>query len=178
MRGRSFVVMIMAVLAVSLGSTAALAQDESPYPPPPTASCTSSVVEPGDELTCTAPGFDPGTGVTVEVLGTGFERTFGTVADENGVATITFTVPEDALPGPATVTLTGVAAAGGTRTATTTFTVVAAAGETTGDGDTGGLVTTGAPVSNGVLVALGVIVAGGALVFAGRRRQRDVEVGS
>ncbi len=150
---------------------------------------------PGDSFTITAEPFDPGTGANgtlTQDQGTALAPmafdgailaqagavvldTDATTVDSNGVATFTFTVPENAEPGPATVTASGTLN-GAPVTYTATITI---AGEAAGSGQAGddGLPTTGGEFTVGAALAAIALLGGAALVVASRRRSDDVEAG-
>lgn len=137
----------------------------APTTTPGAATVAAATVAAGRQQTITASGFTPGETVRGTLFSTPVD--LGTVvADAQGVATFTFTLPAGLEAGPHSVTATGLTSG---ATSTATFTVsaaVSAAGSPA-------LATTGAEV--GPMVGLGVLAlgAGAALTVAtGRRRQR------
>ncbi|SCX39822.1 hypothetical protein SAMN03159343_0799 [Klenkia marina] len=137
----------------------------TPTPAPPTsapgaATAASATLAVGRQQTVTAGGFTPGETVRGTLYSTPVD--LGTaVADAQGVATFTFTVPAGLEVGVHTVTAVGLTSG---STSTVTFTVTA--------GGDAVLATTGVDVAP--LLGLGALAvgAGSALAFAGTRRRR------
>ena len=142
-----------------------------PYPPgpPPGVGCVPENPPPNTPVRCRASGFAPNSEGVAQVLGAGGEviLTFPFTADRNGVATITFTGPDD--PGVYTVTFSGVAPDGTPLTLSDTITVLPAPGDDDDDG--GGLPTTGAFITNGAVIAAAAVLFGFLLVMVARRRR-------
>ncbi len=167
-----FVVVLGAVVALILtGVGSASAQD---YPGDATLTCTPSTVAIGDDLSCTATGYEPGGTVTFQInpfLGSA-------VADANGVASVTAPVPTGVPTGPVTVSSSGPGADGGSTelVLNTTVTVIAAAAQPAQAAD--GLPVTGSDSSLPLAqIAVVLIAAGGlALLVARRRSNKPAEV--
>lgn len=162
---RTAVVVIAALAVTLLGVTMGSAQE--PYPPGASAVLNKSAVAPGDDIVCSAAGFEAGATVTATLSGEGFADVTQTVtADAAGTATTTFEVPEAAVDGSTAVcTLVGTDASGDfDRTAVASFTIDAA------------LPVTGGEFTRGGALAAGVIVLGAAMVLIARRKN-GVDVG-
>lgn len=129
--------------------------------PAPAGTVAAPSIAPGEQQTVTLSGFQPGELVRGVLRSTPVD--LGTVvADANGVATFTFTVPAGVEAGTHTVTMTGLTS-GVEQKAAFTVTSPAAA--------TGGLAYTGAEVVPLLAVGGGLLAAGAAAVaVAGRRR--------
>ncbi|MEI4273267.1 hypothetical protein TEK04_16210 [Klenkia sp. LSe6-5] len=150
-------------LRLTLGVPVTAPPTTPPSPPstssaPGSATAAATTVAAGRQQTVTAGGFAPGETVRGTLYSTPVD--LGTaVADAQGVATFTFTVPAGLEPGVHTVTAVGLTSG---ATSTVTFTVTAGAT----------LATTGADV--GPLLGLGALAvgAGAALAVAGSRSRR------
>lgn len=163
----------MRKLVVTLGVVAALmlvfggSASAGTYPGDATLTCTPSTVAIGDNLSCTATGYEPGATVTFEI-GSGVLGS--AVADANGVASITAPVPTGTPTGAVTVTSTGTGAGGGTTALVlnTNVTVHAAALQPV---EASQLPATGSDSSLPIAqIAVVLIAAGGLAVLVARRR--------
>jgi LPXTG-motif cell wall-anchored protein len=155
------------VLATTVASSG-VASAQDAYPPAgDTVAASDTTVEPGQPVTISARTFCAGCPVTFMLFSEPIN--LGTVdADANGVATITFTVPEELSAGTHTVEASGTGADGQPLTVTTTITVTGAAGGAGG----GNLPTTGNDSAISMSqVALAAIVGGGLLVLVANKRR-------
>lgn len=193
----------LAFLLAMVAGVASAQEDETCVTtyPPGEQTCDVAVddssPEPGSTLVISATPFDPGTSAEGSVTSGGtamgalaFDGAIlaaplaqaGTViatdtatVDGSETATFEFEIPEDAPPGEATVTASGVFN-GAPATYVTTVTI---AGEGAGDdGSVGeeGLATTGGEFTVGAALAVIALLGGAALVVAARRRSGDPEV--
>jgi hypothetical protein len=129
-------------------------------------------VRPGEPVTATASGFQPGSVVTFTLLG----DVVGTaIADADGVATITFDMPSDLAPGEYMLVASGVAPDGSPLEVTTTITVVAAGTEATADTSRRDdpLARTGSDVQGLLRVGAVMLTLGAVLVLAVRKRSQS-----
>jgi hypothetical protein len=183
---------LVSALAVAAGLTLlASPATAQPYPPSSDEGLTvsESTVIPGQEITVSGDGAEPGATVTITLtrvsssLGAGHRVvaagpalaglvaasrplaqstvTLGrTTAEDDGSFSITVTIPSSTDPGVYTLS----AISGGEVLSVATLRVVAAAG---------GLPFTGTDVGPGLAIGAGLIVAGGLLLLAVRRRRRS-----
>lgn len=154
---RTAIVAMVALAVALLGATAGSAAE--PYPPGASAVLNKSAVAPGDNVTCSAGGFQAGTTVTGTLVGSNFSLTATATADANGNATATFKIPADAANGAAECTLSGTDASG-------SFTRTAVAGITIDNT----LPVTGGEFTRGGAIAAGIIILGAAMVLIARRK--------
>ena len=158
---------VVASLMLMVGG-AASAQN---YPGDATLTCTPLTVSVGDNLSCTATGYEPDSTVTFHintVLGSA-------VADANGVASVTAPVPSGTPLGPVTVTSTGPGADGTLELVLNTNVTVVAAGSSSGGSPQGSLPVTGSDSSVPIAqIAVVLIAAGGLALLAARRRSTNV----
>jgi len=158
--------MVKKILVLAAGLVVAMAGPAlagDGYADEDSATVSDTTVEPGQPVTVSAGTFCAGCPVTFTLFSA--PVALGTVdANANGVATLTFTVPENTTPGTHTIEASGTGADGQPLTVTTTITVLGAAGA-------GNLPTTGndgtAPMTK---VALAAIAGGGLLVILANRR--------
>ena len=158
---RATAALLIALLAVALPATAAVAQS---YPSTPTLTVDQPVVAPCTTIVLTGTGFLPDTLVTITVDG----KVIGTVmTDGQGNYTFTYTVSCSEVDG-AVLTFTG---NDGTNVLSVSVTVEAAAVTTT---TAGTLPKTGASDTTMLLVRVSVVLVavGGILVLAASRRKR------
>lgn len=155
-------------LALTLAAALAVAAPAGAQSYPPagnTATASDTTVQPGQPVTFTAKTFQPGTEVTFTlfsapvVLGTA-------IADSNGVATLTTTIPESTSPGTHTVEASGVGANGQPLTVSFTITVLGAAADAATIPATGSSSTV--PMTQ---LAVGILALGGLLVLLANRRR-------
>jgi LPXTG cell wall anchor motif len=183
---------LVSALAITAGFTllAAPAYAQDDYPPATDASLTvsESTVAPGDTITISGDGAEPGATVVFKltrsssalggsrVLAAGptlaahvrpqaqSSVTLGsTTADDDGSFSATLTIPSTLDDGVYTLTATS----GGEVLATVTIRVEA-------DETTGGLPFTGSNVGPGLAIGATLIVAGGLLLLAVRRRRSSI----
>ena len=160
---RTATIALVALAVALLGATAGSAAE--PYPPGASAVLNKSAVAPGDNVTCSAAGFQAGTTVTGTLVGSNFSLTETATADASGNATVTFALPSDAANGDAECTLSGTDESG-------SFTRTAVAGITIDNT----LPITGGEFTRGGALAAGIIILGAALVLIARRKS-GVDVG-
>lgn len=161
----------LALVATGLLLFAAAPAAAQQYPPAEdTLTLSDSTVTVGQEVTASASTFEPGSSVAFEInppLGSA-------TADVNGVATLTFTVP-DLAPGDHTVTASGTGTDGAPLTVSATLTIV---GESAGAGGAGGgpLPATGNDSSVPLARIGAVLLAGGALAVLAARKRRSTAI--
>lgn len=129
---------------------------------------------PGDVVTITGTGFEPGFETTIEFNSVTVTVIVGTVtADATGSFTTEVIVPDDATPGPHSFAAT--CDTRGNET-TTTVTVSSRGATTTSTTTTGGgpLPTTGSDVEPLLVAGGAAILAGLAFVMVAKRRRRSV----
>lgn len=162
----------VATLVLSLGlvllmSSGALAQD---YPPDaPSAGVSDTEVLPGQPITVTGDGWQPGSEVAITLhCPEGYVRALGTATvAADGTFSTQVTIPEDAPPGECILRVTGVGADGQARTVDVTLTIVAPDDPAPAPA----LVTTGGPITIGAALAFVLLVLGGLALSVARRRQ-------
>jgi hypothetical protein len=173
---RAAAALLIALLALALPTTAAMAQS---YPDTPTLTVDQPVVPPCTRVVLTGTGFLPDTLVTITVDGT----VVGTVmTDDQGNYTFPYTVSCSAVDG-AVLTFTG---DDGTNVLSVSVTIEAAVVTTTTGGGGGGGATststasgtlprTGTSSTTMLLVRVSVVLVtvGAILVLAANRRRRD-----
>ncbi|HEX4869024.1 MAG TPA: hypothetical protein VFV32_15535, partial [Acidimicrobiales bacterium] len=116
---------ILLLTAALLFVTAGTAAAQDAYPPAGNgATVTITRAEPGQPITIRVQVFAPGTTVDFTLFSAPVHLG-SAVADANGVATLTFTVPENTAPGTHTIEATGIGADGRPLTVRQTITVVA-----------------------------------------------------
>lgn len=136
---------------------------------------SDQTIAPGQSITFRATGFRPGTTVTFTldgvVLGTA-------VADDEGVATLTTTLPAGTPPGRHTIIATGLDPAGQTRSVSLVITATgsvatgtAASGGTGGTKAGGSLAKTGAYAASTTAAGVGLVAGGVLLSRAAKRRK-------
>lgn len=160
---RTAVIALVALAVALLGATAGSAAE--PYPPGASAVLNKSAVAPGDNVTCSAAGFQAGATVTATLTGTNINLSASVTADASGNATATFKLPADAGNGAAECTLAGTDESG-------SFTRTAVAGLTIDNT----LPVTGGEFTRGGAIAAGIIILGAAMVLIARRKT-GVDVG-
>ena len=159
---RKAVFAAMLLLGVLSAATPAVAQTYPPAPAPLTLS--SSTLLPGQTVTLSGGGADPGATVTITfasdpvVVAT-------VVADGNGDFTATFSVPEDATEGTHTIS----AISNGVVLATATVRILASTEEN--EETEGELAFTGSHTLQWLGVAAGLIALGAVLLVTIRRRR-------
>jgi LPXTG cell wall anchor motif len=184
---------LVSALTVAAGLTM-LASPATAQPYPPTSdeglTVSESTVTPGQQITVSGDGAEPGATVTITLtrsstsLGAGHRVVAAgpvlaglvaasrplaqssvvlgrTTADDDGSFSTTVTIPSSTDPGVYTLS----AISGGEVLSVATLRVVAAAG---------GLPFTGTDVGPGLAIGAGLIVAGGLLLLAVRRRRSSV----
>lgn len=196
--GRSLAPRLAAALAAGAGVLAfaagpAAAQTTTTQSCYPLAECavdsltvSDETLDPGQSFTVTARGFRPGTTVTFTVDG----QVLGTaVADEQGVATATLTLPAGIGPGRHTLLATGTGADGqplvvsqilsvngATRTPVGVVTPGAstrapATGSTPSSSSRGRLARTGSTVVPAAVAGVGLVLAGSAVARAAKKKK-------
>jgi LPXTG-motif cell wall-anchored protein len=124
--------------------------------------CTPDPAEPGDEVSCTSGYWEPGSEVTVLVTASTLLDTTVT-ADEDGIASFEFDIPEDHATGEYTVTLTGTGMDGEPKVLSDTGEIAEAEDEDLADTGAAGTLPLGT-------IALVALVLGAAILVATRRR--------
>lgn len=161
---------LLAVAMLALAAAPALAQDDYPPDPGPTAAVSDIVVVPGEAITVVGDGWQPGSTVTIDLGG----AVLGTApVGQDGTFSTTVTIPANTRPGAHTLRISGTGADGQPRTVTIAITVV----ETAGVGTPGVTPGTGLPTTGGqpllaLFAATGLLVTGSAAVLVARRRNR------
>ncbi|HWC33112.1 MAG TPA: hypothetical protein VG709_08295 [Actinomycetota bacterium] len=157
-------VAVVLVGVLVLGGPAAAQQ----YPPDePTCGISDTVVVPGQAITITCDGWQPGSEVTATffshpvVLGSD-------TANSQGEVSITGTIPGDAEPGDHVIRVEGIADDGEPAVVEIGVTV-AGAGAAAGDG-AAQVAVTGRNVTVGFMILAGLIVGGTVALLIGRRR--------
>lgn len=159
----------LAVLVGAAGGQAGAQTDPRCYPVvtadcPAGATISDTTAVPGQSLTVTATGLDPGTSASAVAQSTPISLGTKTVA-ANGSVSFTFTVPADFEPGAHSVTITGTKA-GAPTTLTVNFTVV---GQAAAGSD---LVRTGSDSSVPMTqIGIALLAAGGAAVYVAKRKR-------
>ena len=157
-------VLLLAGAFLLLSATPALAQYMQPG-----VQTDSDTVTPGGSIGVAACCYPPGTTVTFSIGGT----TLGVaIADANGVAAGTFTVPSNVAAGTAMVTASGMTSGGVLITQTSGALAVGTTSAT--NARVSGLPATGSGLALPLSAAGAVLVAaGGLLVLGGRRRRAE-----
>ena len=161
---------LLVLSAAVLFATAGVAGAQDAYSDDDTVAVSDTAVEPGQPVTVSARTYCAGCPVTFTLFSE--PVVLGTVdADANGVATLTFTVPEGTSAGTHTIEATGTGADGLPLTVRTTITVVAPGAAGTGSG---ALPTTGSDSAISMTqIALAAVVGGGLLVLAASKRRAN-----
>jgi hypothetical protein len=181
---RGPLVLVAALVGLLLFGAPAMA---TPYPPiaaEPTVAVSATVVTAGGTIVVTGGGWQPGSQVTISLIGAGGASVaLGTVTvAADGTFSARVTIPARLAPGRYTLRVAGVGADGQPRTEDVTITVAATAaapapGLPAPEAPTpapGRLATTGGQLTTGgALAALFLVVGGGAL-FASRRLRKTV----
>ena len=141
---------------------------------------SDATIAPGQSVTFRVTGFRPGSTVTFTLDGV----VIGTaVANDQGVATLTTTLPAGTAPGPQTIVATGVDPAGQVRTVSQVITATAPAASGTGTSGTaasgtaggskagGSLAKTGAYAASTTVAGVGLVAGGVVLSRAAKRRK-------
>jgi hypothetical protein len=172
---RTRAVLAAAILGVLLMAVPAYAQ----YPPATaeaTVAVSRTVVAAGGTITVTGEGFQPGSQVTVSLVGV--VQVLGTTtARADGTFSVDVTIPRNVRPGRYILRVSGTGADGQPRTVDTSITVAAAAAapglaRAAGAEAPGRLAMTGGQfTTTGATAALFLVVGGGAL-FASRRLRK------
>jgi hypothetical protein len=141
--------------------------------------CGFSTVEPGDTVSVSGDGFDPGSQITVSITdealpsytlgGAGVSGAFArtvlvTPADATGNFSATFTIPADTPDGNYNVLAVGVQSEGQPRALACPVEVIS---------DTSPIAFTGSNTRPMVQIALAIVALGALLVFATRRKSDD-----
>jgi LPXTG-motif cell wall-anchored protein len=153
----------LAALLMLVLTPAALAQDYPPGTPGLTVSCT--VVAPGQPCTITARGFQVGSTVTDDLFSAPV-RLGTAVADTNGTAVLTATIPASTPLGAHHIEASGTGVNGQPRTVSASITVTR--------GTTGATVPKTGANSTKPMAEIGVaaLAIGGMLVLVARRRSK------
>jgi LPXTG-motif cell wall-anchored protein len=169
------IAMLTGVMTLLLAGTALAQEDNPPYPPPASEdlTCTPSNPEPGDEVVCTAGGFQEGSTARWQANCGGQGNQFrGTdEVNEDGFTQFEFTLNDNAR-GACSIQVRGIGADGRPLTMSETLPV-----DTGGPGRDGrGVADTGGEFTVGMALAAGVLVLGSALVLVSRRKVNQFEV--
>lgn len=161
-----FAALLVAVLALAVPAVPAGAQE---YPGGGSITVVPVNPSPGQTITVTATGFEPGSPVTFTLFSAPID--LGTVnADASGVASASYALPSNFPLGAHTVQAAGTAPDGSPLTLSTTINVVPAGSTGTSPGRSGSLPRTGSDSTNLLRGAALLIAAGGAVVLVTRKR--------
>lgn len=134
---------------------------------------------PGGSVVATAAGYQPGSTATVDIQSTPTELGTG-VANANGIATVTVTIPPNLAAGSHhVIKVTGVDPQGRPLVETANITLAAELSSgsvhlasSSGDPSAGSLAFTGTEIAGSVAGGLGLVGVGTLVALAARRRQR------
>lgn len=131
--------------------------------------CTPATANPGSNVACEAGYFQPGSTVTWTLFSTPVN--LGTsVADSNGIARISFTMPTGMSLGAHTVQATGTSFDGVGQTALTVTAGITLGNAVSQTAPTGNLPVTGSDTGYMTTIAVALVAGGALLVLATRRK--------
>jgi hypothetical protein len=169
MRSRLVPLTLLGMLALAVAAPSAWAQ----YPPPGGGTTVSdTTVVPGESLSLTSPGWEPGSTADIDFLSTPVDVGQAS-ANSQGVISTSVDIPEDAAPGEHFIRLTGTGEDGDPRQVRTRVVVVAAGSAAAGAGASE-VAFTGANIATWMVIGVALLTLGTFALVISRRRVASV----